>query len=81
MSWKPEVQTDHTDQWYGNALRFETKAEAEANVANLMDRWLLVHATRVVECDDPVTHRWTDKGLFTIGSSGEGYLPRDKVAL
>lgn len=66
MSFKPEVQTDGTGQWYGNALRFATREEAEANVADLMGRWLLVHNTRVVEIDDPVNYRWTDAGLQRI---------------
>lgn len=63
MSWKPEVQTDDTGKWYGNALRFATKAEAEANVYDLMMRWFAVRETRVVETDDPVKHRW-DGGLL-----------------
>jgi len=68
MSWKPEVQTDDSGKWYGNTLRFETKAEAEANVQNLKDRWLLVHATRAVECDDPVNYRWVDGKLVMAQS-------------
>jgi hypothetical protein len=32
MSFKPEVQTDDTCKWYGNALRFATREEAEAQV-------------------------------------------------
>ena len=63
MSWKPEVITDSSGKWYGNALRFATREEAEANVADLMSRWLLVRETRVVESDDPVNYRWTDHGL------------------
>lgn len=59
MSYAPEVQTSGPD-WNGNALRFETREEAEANVANLMNRWLLVTATRVVESDDPVNYEWID---------------------
>jgi len=45
MSWKPEVRTD-TGKWYGNGLRFETKAEAEDSAKSLMSRWLLIHAIR-----------------------------------
>jgi hypothetical protein len=58
MSWKPEVIADSSGKWAGNALRFATKAEAEANVANLRDRWMLVRETRVIECDDPVNYEW-----------------------
>jgi hypothetical protein len=36
MSFKPEVQADDTGKWYGNALCFATRAEAEAQVAELM---------------------------------------------
>jgi hypothetical protein len=67
MSWKPEVQTDSTGQWYGNALRFATKLEAMANVANLSMRWFAVKDTRAVESDDPVNYRWdTEKGLVAV---------------
>jgi len=37
MSFKPEVQADETGNWYGNALRFATRSEAEAQVADR--RW------------------------------------------
>jgi len=32
MSWKPEVIADSSGKWCGNALRFATREEAEANV-------------------------------------------------
>ena len=68
MSWKPEVVADFTGKWVGNALRFATKEEAEANVANLAWRWTLVRDTRVVECDDPVNYRWVNGvGLEPVG--------------
>jgi hypothetical protein len=66
MSWKPEVQTDSSGKWYGNALRFATKEEAEANVFDLSMRWMLVRDTRVVECDDPVNYAWVDGGLVAV---------------
>lgn len=66
-SYKPEVQTGTDPNWYGNALRFATREEAEKNVRNLMDRWLLVVDTRVVESDDPVNYRWVDgEGLVSV---------------
>jgi hypothetical protein len=37
MSFKPEVQTDDTGKWYGNALRFGSREEAEAQVQDLID--------------------------------------------
>lgn len=60
MSWKPEVQTDSTGNWYGNALRFATKEEAEAQVRDLSMRWFSVKETRAVESTDPVTHKYVD---------------------
>jgi len=60
VSYKPEVQTDASGNWYGNALRFATREEAEQNVADLMSRWLAVRETRVVESDDPVNYRWVN---------------------
>lgn len=58
MSWKPEVIADKSGKWYGNALRFETKQEAEWNVINLASRWMMVTDWRATECDDPVNYRW-----------------------
>jgi hypothetical protein len=46
MSFKPEVIADDSGRWAGNALRFAMREEAEENVANLADRWLLVRETR-----------------------------------
>ena len=63
MSFKPEVQTDDTGKWYGNALRFSTRDEAEAQVHDLMLRWFAVRDTRVIECDDPVNYRYVDGRL------------------
>ena len=63
MSFKSEVSTDSTGNTNGNALRFATRKEAEANVADLASRWLLVRETRVVESTDPVNYRWTVNGL------------------
>ena len=65
-SWKPEVQTDSTGAWYGNALRFATKEEAEANAKALSGRWTAVLATRATESDDPVNYSWVDGQLVSI---------------
>jgi nicotinamide riboside kinase len=62
MSWRPEVIADNSGEWVANSLRFATKEEAEANVQNLMMRWISVQQTRVVECDDPVNYRYTNGG-------------------
>jgi hypothetical protein len=65
-SYAPQVIADNTGQWCGNALRFATKAEAEANVHDLMMRWTMVCATRVVESDDPVNYRYTSSKLEAV---------------
>ena len=70
-SWAPEVQTDATGKWYGNALRFPTKEEAEDNVADLYMRWMLVKATRVVESSDVPNYNWRDGALVAIPHNGE----------
>jgi hypothetical protein len=69
MSFKPEVQTDSTGKWYGNALRFGTREEAEAQVQDLMMRWFAVRETRVVECDDPANYRYVDGHLEQVRSA------------
>jgi hypothetical protein len=63
MSWKPEVVADGSGKFFGNALRFATREEAEANVHALMMRWTSVRETRVVECEDPVNYAWRDGAL------------------
>ena len=66
-SWAPEVIADNSGHWAGNGLRFATKAEAEANVQNLSDRWFLVRETRVVESTDEPNYRWVPgTGLVAI---------------
>jgi hypothetical protein len=67
MSFKPEVQTySDGDEWCGNALRFATREEADANVKNLMGRWMMVKATRVVESEDPVNYSFIDGKLVGV---------------
>lgn len=66
MSFKPEVIADSSGEWVGNALRFATKEEAEANVLDLSCRWMAVRQTRVVESTDPVNYRW----VFSNPGSG-----------
>jgi hypothetical protein len=65
MSFAPEVKTTG-EKWTGNALRFETREEANANVLALMDRWYAVTDTRVVESDDEVNYEWTKSGLKAV---------------
>ena len=66
MSFAPEVTTDNSGKFYGNALRFATREEAEANAANLASRWLLVRETRVVEFTDPVNYQWVSGNLVPV---------------
>jgi hypothetical protein len=54
MSFAPQVIADSTGTFVGNALRFATHAEAQANVKALEQRWMMVTATRVIESTDPV---------------------------
>jgi hypothetical protein len=68
MSFKPEVIADNSGQWSGNALRFATREEAEANVKDLERRWILVRETRVVESNDPVNYRWEEGRLVEIAT-------------
>ena len=58
MSWKTEVQADHTGTWAGNGLRFARKDEAIDYLLDLEYRWTSVRATRVEEVDEPATHHW-----------------------
>ena len=55
-SWKPEVLVD--GQWSTNALRYATKAEAEASVRELMSRWWVPTDGRASESSDPVNYRF-----------------------
>jgi hypothetical protein len=66
VSWAPEVTTDATGKWYGNALRFATREEAEANALDLYGRWMLVRATRAVESQDPVNYKWVEGRLQAV---------------
>jgi hypothetical protein len=65
-SYAPQVRTGSDPKFYGNALRFATRLEAEQNVANLADRWMLVVATQVVESEDPPSHAWVDGKLVSL---------------
>lgn len=63
MSYAPEVIADSSGKWAGNALRFATREEAEAQVSDLSMRWLLVRETRVVESSDPVNYSYVNGRL------------------
>lgn len=64
MSWSPEVEVG--GKFYGNALRFATKEEAEANASDLYRRWTLTTDHRAVESTDPVNYRWVNGKLEEV---------------
>ena len=79
MSFKPEVIVDTSGEWCGNALRFATREEAEANVRDLMMRWFAVRETRVVESDDPVNYRYVNGWLESLGPEASASVTTNKV--
>jgi hypothetical protein len=81
VSYKPEVIADASGKWCGNALRFATKKEAEQNVQDLEFRWFAVKQTRVVECDDPVTHTYHDRKLGHVTPAQPVATPPDVARL
>ena len=59
MNWRPMVRTGTDPKWYGNALVFATKQEAEDSAIELSMRWLAVVDTRAEETDEPVNYTCT----------------------
>jgi hypothetical protein len=57
MSFRPMVRTGSDPVFYGNALRFATREEAQRSADDLMARWTLVVETAVHATNDRVTHR------------------------
>lgn len=55
MSFAAEVVADNSGKFYGNALRFATRQEAETYARTLEWNWTAVREWRVVESDEPVT--------------------------
>jgi|TARA_Y100000310_G_C20642164_1_gene794598 hypothetical protein len=51
-SFLAEVIADSSGTWATNALRFATRADAEAYAVDLSTRWTAVRDWRVVESDD-----------------------------
>lgn len=58
VSYRPMVRVGRDPNFCGNALRFATREEAQANVEDLAMRWTSVVETRVDESDDPVTYKY-----------------------
>jgi hypothetical protein len=68
MSWKPQVIVSSHGDWESNHLRFETEQGAFAYVRDLSMRWFAVRHIRVVESDDPVSHRYVNGKLKAVQS-------------
>ena len=66
MSYAPEVVADSSGKFVGNSLRFATAVEAERNVKDLEQRWILVTDTRVVESPDPVNYAYVNGKLESV---------------
>jgi hypothetical protein len=66
MSFAPEVQTDSTGKWYGNALRFATHKEALDNAFDLSMRWYAVREFRAVPSTDPVNYSYVNGQLLAV---------------
>ena len=49
---KVEVRTGSDPKFYSNAMRYDTKAEAEEAARDLASRWLLVVDWRTVPATD-----------------------------
>ncbi len=49
---KIEVKTIGDDKWYSNAMRYETREEAEAAALDLATRWMLVVDHRAVVAEE-----------------------------
>lgn len=61
-TWKAEVQPDADGAWVGKERYFATKEEAEAYIVDLIFHWVGYQGDyRLVECDHPPTHAWTDQ--------------------
>ena len=71
MSWKLEVIADNSGEWYGNALCFAGKEEAEKYAHDLECRWFAVRDTRVIEVADAVNSQWIN---------GRGAVALDNVS-
>jgi hypothetical protein len=71
-SWRPEVQTDDTGQWYPNGLRFATEQEAYANAKDLSYRWTAVCEYRAAESDDEPNYTYHGGELRSIVKPEEG---------
>lgn len=76
MSWKAVTEGAT------NALRFATEDEAQRYGGDLYLRWTACPSRPVpTECDDEVTHVWTDIGLAPVGAPEDAQMPVRRVQL
>jgi hypothetical protein len=61
MSFKVEVIADSSGRWCGNGLFFATREEAQSYANDLVSRWTLRSADRVVESTEPVNYRFNGR--------------------
>ena len=65
-SFRPEVIADASGKWVSNGLCFAKEQEAQNYVTGLMIRWTAVRDTRVIPCDEPVTHKLLDGTVIRL---------------
>ncbi len=63
-SYAPEVFVEN--KWSRNALRFATRAEAEANARDLFMRWTMCSDSRATEAEEAPNYTYTDGQLDAI---------------
>jgi hypothetical protein len=80
-SWKPEVITDSTGEWYGNALRFRTEAEALQSASDLASRWTLVRDWRAAPSADEPNYQIVDNVLTRIEDTNQVEYATDSHTL
>ncbi len=66
MSFRPMIKTSGDSNFSGNALRFETKAEAEISAKDIYSRWMLAVEWGVEESDDPVNYKIVDGVMSSV---------------
>lgn len=63
MSFKVLCWTKNDVNGASNALRFETREEAEGYAVDLFSRWMALDRWEVAECDDPLNYRWNARRI------------------
>jgi hypothetical protein len=79
-SYAAEVMVAGESKWTGNAVRFATKAEAQAYVQDLAFRWTAVNDTRVVESEDAVNYAWVNGSSLSLEAPAPRKTPAPEAA-